>query len=415
MKIKKKYLITILVVCILVSVSTIVFVLVPKYKEYKERKEYEERLKNATILVELKGNLDVSFYSEVKVSDFLVSINGELVDDFLIDTKTIGEKEVVFHYINNEENLKIPYRFKVNVVDDVKPVIWLGGSYSVTTEYNGDLLEDIVCADNYDDNPKCEILGEYDTSKVGSYNLTFKATDSSNNVTEKAFTLYVKEPVISSEKPNTSKPTYTYFQDVIQEYKTNKTKIGIDVSSWQGDIDFDAVKAAGVEFAFVRIGSTKGINGEYFLDNKFEQNIEGFHRVGIPVGVYFYTYASTREAALRDARWVLKQLEDKKIDLPVVYDWESWSFYNAFHQSFYSTSMNAKVFLDEVSKAGYEGMLYSSKNYLEKVWFDIGYDTWLAHYTSQTNYEGEYRYWQFCSNGRVDGIKGNVDLDIMYA
>ena len=76
--------------------------------------------------------------------------------------------------------------------------------------------------------------------------------------------------------------------------------------------------------------------------------------------------------------------------------------------------MNAKSFLDTIKKAGYEGLLYSSKNYLENVWYDTGYDIWLAHYTNKTSYTGDYKYWQMCSNGRVDGINGNVDINIMY-
>ncbi len=77
--------------------------------------------------------------------------------------------------------------------------------------------------------------------------------------------------------------------------------------------------------------------------------------------------------------------------------------------------MNAKAFLDTISNEGYKGLLYSSKNYLEKVWFPLDeYEVWLAHYTKQTNYEGDYKYWQLASNGRVSGINGFVDVNIMY-
>ena len=93
---------------------------------------------------------------------------------------------------------------------------------------------------------------------------------------------------------------------------------------------------------------------------------------------------------------------------------ESWSFYNEFNQSFYSLSKSAKSYLNTIEKAGYKGMLYSSKKYLETVWYDLGYDIWLAHYTDETTYKGKYTYWQLCSNGRVDGIKGNVDINIYY-
>jgi GH25 family lysozyme M1 (1,4-beta-N-acetylmuramidase) len=76
--------------------------------------------------------------------------------------------------------------------------------------------------------------------------------------------------------------------------------------------------------------------------------------------------------------------------------------------------MNAKAFLDTIKDAGYKGINYSSKRYLETVWYPLEYDTWLAHYTKQTTYKGKYKYWQLTSTGRIDGIKGYVDIDIMY-
>lgn len=409
---KRKHLLIILGVCLCISITLIVTVLIPQYKKYRAQKEYEEKIANATIIVNLKEDLTVPFLESAKVSDFIENINGEVISDYQIDTSKMGEQEVNFEYIN-EENIKIPYTYKINIQDKTAPVVWLGSNYTVTTEYDGSLLEDIVCADNYDDNPTCEIIGEYNTKKVGQYPLTFKATDASGNTTTQEFTLTVKEPT-KSNTTSPSKPSYTYFSDVIENYKKENAKIGIDVSSWQGDIDFEAVKNAGVEFAFLRVGSSKGINGEYFVDKKFLQNIEGFNKVGIPVGIYFYSYANSKESAIQDAKWVLEQIKDYKIDLPIAYDWESWSFYNEFHQSFYSTTMNAKAFLDTIQESGYQGALYSSKNYLEKVWYDTGYDIWLAHYTEQTSYQGDYTYWQMCSNGKVDGISGYVDINIMY-
>lgn len=411
---KRKHLYLILCICIIISITLLTTIIIPRFKAYKEKKIYEEKLKNATIIVDLKDNLSTNFLSDIKVSDFITNINGELINDYTIDTSNLGEVEVNFEYIN-EEDIKIPYSFKVDIKDETPPSIWLNNTYSVTTSYTGSLLEDITCADDLDDNPTCEIIGNYDTSKVGNYDLTFKATDSSGNTTTKDFTLSVKNPSNTNNNQNSnSNPSYTLFSDIFKKHKTANTKIGIDISSWQGDIDFDAVAASGVEFAFIRVGSSKGIGGEYFVDKKFIQNIEGFNRVGIPVGIYFYSYANNEESAINDAKWVLEQIKDYKVDLPVAYDWESWSFYNEFHQSFYSTTKNAKAFLDTITKEGYEGALYSSKNYLENVWYDTGYDTWLAHYTSKTNYQGSYKYWQLCSNGKVDGIKGNVDINIMY-
>lgn len=410
---KKKHLIVILIICLIVSITLLSTIIIPNYQIYLNEKEYQEKLNNAIIKVDLKDDLTIPFLEEATVTDFIEKINGLVVSDYNIDTSKVGEQEINFEFIN-EENIKIPYKYKIKIKDQTAPAVWLSNTYSITTNYDGSLLEDITCADNYDDHPKCEIIGNYNTKKVGDYPLTFRATDSSGNVTNKKFTLKVREPVKKIPSSNNKKPSHTYFIDVIKNYKTPNTKIGIDVSSWQGDIDYNALKQAGVEFAFIRVGSTRGINGEYFLDKKYVQNISGFNKVGIPVGIYFYSYANNRESAIRDAKWVLNQIKDYQIDLPIAYDWESWSFYNAFNQSFYSTTKNAEAFLDTITASGYKGALYSSKNYLEKVWYDTGYDVWLAHYTKQTSYKGNYKYWQLCSNGRVDGIKGNVDINIMY-
>lgn len=409
---KKKIISILLIICILMDITLVSIVLIPKYQEYKEQKEYKRLIEQATVKIDLKDNLNTSFFSTVKVTDFIESINGQVVDDYKIDTSKLGSQKVSFEYIN-EENIKIPYSYDITIKDDIAPDVWLGNSKSVTTSYTGNLLDDIVCADNLDDNPKCEIIGNYDTKKVGSYKLKFIATDNSGNKTEKDFTLNVKEPT-EKKSSSSSSSKRTNFSDVIAKHKTANTKIGIDVSTWQGNIDFQKVKDAGVEFVFIRVGSTYGINGEYFVDKQFVRNIKGFNEVGIPVGIYFYSYANSEESAIRDAKWVLNQIKGYKIDFPIAYDWESWSFYNEFNQSFYSLTKSAKAFLDTINEAGYDGVLYSSKNYLEKVWFDTGYEVWLAHYTEQTSYQGDYTYWQLCSNGKVDGISGRVDINIMY-
>ena len=91
-----------------------------------------------------------------------------------------------------------------------------------------------------------------------------------------------------------------------------------------------------------------------------------------------------------------------------------FKYFLTFTTSDLELAKDGKVFLDTVGIAGYDGLLYSSKTYLEKIWLDIDYEIWLAHYTSKTNDEGDYRFWQRCNNGRVEGITGDVDIDIMY-
>ena len=369
------------------------------------------RVKTAKIEINLKENLTINFNDSVRVSDYIDSINGKIVDDYLIDTSEIGKKNIEFSFIN-DQGIKLKYNFDVNIVDTTPPVIWLNTSYRVK-KGNTFKASDILCGDDYDPEPNCYIEGDYDTDTVGEYPLVYKAQDSSGNINTEEFILKVYEPKQSTSGSN-SKVDYIKFSDVVKEYKTSNIKIGIDVSAWQGDIDFEKLKSAGVEFIIIRVGGTKGTNGEYFLDKKFIQNISNANKYNIPVGIYFYSYADSREAAINDARWVWEQIRNYKVDLPIAFDWEEWSSFNEYNLSFFELSKISEVFLETLTKYGYQGMLYSSKSYLEYIWFPSNYDIWLAHYTKDTNYQGKYRFWQLCDTGRVDGIKGNVDIDIMY-
>ena len=369
------------------------------------------RVKTAKIEIKLVENLDADFADTLRVSSFIESINGKIVDDYYLDTDSLGKKKVNFQYVN-DDGIKLKYSYEINVVDKEAPLIWLGKSYNVTKGSEDNLLEKIMCGDNYDKNPVCVIEGDYDLNNVGSYKLVFKATDSNGNTSEKKFTLNVNEP--SDNKGSNGVKTVTEFSDVIKNYKNDNTQIGIDVSKWQGDIDFSKLKNAGVEFVIIRVGSSNGINGENFVDSKFVQNIENANSVGIPVGVYFYSYANSVDRAVSDAKWIIDQIKDYKVDLPIAFDWENWGSFNKYELSFFGLTNMAKKFMDTVKSSGYDAMLYSSKTYLENIWMSVDYPVWLAHYTKNTNYTGDYTYWQLCSNGRVDGINGDVDIDIRY-
>lgn len=370
------------------------------------------RVKNAVIKVTLDETLETEFLSDVKVSDFISDINGTIVDDYVIDTTDIGKKKIEFEYIN-DDNIKVKYNYEINVVDNVAPLIWLNNSYTVNVGSDISLTDKILCGDDTDPNPTCEVIGEYNMNEAGTYPLVFKATDNSGNVTEKEFNLIVREPKTSGTSSG-GVSTKTLFSEVVDAHKTENTEIGLDISKWQGDVDFNALKEAGVEFVIIRVGTSSGINGENLVDSKFEQNINGANKAGIPVGIYFYSYANSEDRAISDALWVLEQIKDYKVDLPIAFDWENWSFYNEFNLSFFGLSSMADSFVKTVRDAGYEGMLYSSKNYLEDIWFKGDYPVWLAHYTTKTNYEGDYEFWQLCNNGRVAGINGDVDINIRY-
>lgn len=371
------------------------------------------RVKTAKVEVVLKSDMTLEFNDKAKVSDYIESINGKIIDDYNIDSSKIGVKTIEFKFIN-DDGIKLKYKYDLEVVDTIPPVIWLSGSYRVRKGAKIDLASAIMCGDNYDSSPNCFIEGEYDLNKEGKYKLVYKAIDQSNNMHMEKFTLTVYTPGSSSSSSGTYKSTRTKFSDVIKKHKTDKTSIGIDVSKWQGDIDFDALKSAGVEFIMIRVGTTKGTYGEYVLDPKFKRNIQEANRVGIKAGIYFYTYATDIKSARSDALWVVEHIKDYKIDLPVAFDWEDWNNFNEYGISFYELTSLSNEFVKILNNNGYKGMLYSSKSYLEYIWYPVDYDVWLAHYTNKTSYKGKYLMWQLCSNGKVDGINGNVDIDVMY-
>lgn len=370
------------------------------------------RVKTAKVEVKLSEKLEANFADTLRVSSFIESINGKIVDDYVIDTDKLGKKTINFEFVN-EDGIKIKYSYVIDVVDKEAPLIWLGKSYNVTKGSEDYLLDKIMCGDNYDNNPKCYIEGEYNLDEVGSYKLVFKAEDSNGNKAEKKFTLNVNESKKGGSNSNTEKVT-TDFSQIVKDYKNDDTQIGIDVSKWQGDIDFSKLKASGVEFVIIRVGSSNGLNGENFVDSKFIQNVKNANAVGIPVGIYFYSYASTIDRAISDAKWIIEQIKDYKVDLPIAFDWENWNSFNKFDVSFFGLTNIAKGFMDTVKDAGYDAMLYSSKTYLENIWMPTSYSIWLAHYTKNTNYTGDYSFWQMCSNGRVNGINGDVDINIRY-
>lgn len=370
------------------------------------------RVKNAKVMVKYVSNREVSYGKRVYVKDFIISINGKLIDNKLIDTTKLGEKKVNYKYIN-DDGIKVKMSFSIDVVDKEAPIIWVSNTYNIKLGSEEALEDIIMCGDNYDKKPKCSIKGDYDINKVGKYNLVYEAIDTNNNKTSKKFTLNVYEDM-ENKKEEVSKKV-TLFSDVRNNYKTDNTEVGIDISKWQGDVDFKKLKEANVEFVMIRIGTSKGLDGENVLDSKFLENIKNANKEGIKVGLYFYSLASSNKKAIEDAKWIIDIIKNGgyKVEMPIAFDWENWKYFNLYNVSFYGLSSIAKSFMDTIKESGYESILYSSKTYLDNIWYDVGYPIWLAHYTSKTSFEG-HSMWQICNNGRVDGINVDVDIDIRY-
>lgn len=311
---------------------------------------------------------------------------------------------------------KTTYTIKYTVVDTTPPVI-LGGSVSTYVGKKVNLVNKFLCGDNYDDTPTCKVIGTYDFNKVGKYKLKYKATDSSGNSKTVSFTLNVKEKPASSSSSSSSSSTKKGkpISDYIKKYKNKNTMIGVDVSSWQDEIDWAKAKKAGVEFAIIRIGFGHTNSGEIKMDKQFQNNIKNAKKNGVKVGLYFFSYAENETQAKQHAQWIIKQLNGEKLDLPIAYDWENWGSFNSYHMSFTRVHNSAQTFISTLEKAGYKGMLYSSAYYLTRLWGSNFKNQWLAYYTSNNDYtEKPFMMWQATSSGKVDGIPGFVDIDILY-
>lgn len=369
---------------------------------------FQIKIDNSHIIY--KENLEVEVYDTINVSKLVKYISGEILEDKLINTDNLGNQTIQFLYQDNHKKKKYG-TVTISVVDTTKPVIFINDVYTISKDSDKSLTNILMSVDNYDSNPKREIIGDYNLKIEGNYPLVYQVSDSSGNVSKKEFTL----KVIDSNKIEKNKEEdNTNFQDIIKNYKKENNLIGIDVSKWQEEIDFKKVKEAGAEFVMIKIGSQDGIDGESILDPYFEKNIQKAMESELKIGIYYYSHARNITDATDQANWVLNQISKYKIDLPIAFDWENWNNFNSYSVSLHDINYIAETFLNIIKEKGYSTMLYSSKYYLENIWNINNQSTWLAHYTKQTNYDRDYIMWQICSNGKIDGIKPYVDIDILY-
>ena len=367
----------------------------------------------------LKEDLTAEVYSKVKVDDYIDNIEGKIIKKDKINTKKLGTKEISFIYLNSD-NKKRMGTFEIEVIDTEKPLVWISSNYRYKVGSEID-FDSIICKDNYDDNPKCEVEGDFDVNTPGEYLLKYVATDSSGNKSESNFNLIIYEPApVAETNTNNSSETgiteapFTNFSDVLATHKNENTEIGIDVSKWQGDVDYKKVSEAGASFVMIRVGYQKGVKSGYEIDPYFKDNIKNALENDLKVGVYFYSYADSKKEAKKQGKWVIKQIKDYDITLPIVFDFESFDAFNEMELSIFGLNEIADAFIDEVESKGYKGMLYGSKNYLNAFWKYHTEPVWLAHYTDETDYTGDYTMWQLCDDGKIDGIEGYVDIDILY-
>lgn len=194
---------------------------------------------------------------------------------------------------------------------------------------------------------------------------------------------------------------------------------GIDVSTYQGNIDWKKVKADGVKYAIIRLGYRGYGTGALMIDDYYHQNMKNAKAAGVKVGVYFYSQAVNVEEAVEEAELVLKNIKNYELDYPVVFDIEDAPSRNAR-----TAGMSKKTatditiaFCERIKKAGHHPMVYANSR-----WFvsrlDMSrltkYDKWLAQYYEIPFFPYQFQMWQYTGKGRVNGIKGDVDMNISF-
>lgn len=195
----------------------------------------------------------------------------------------------------------------------------------------------------------------------------------------------------------------------------NAVKRGMDVSYWQGLINWERAKADGIDFAILRCGYVKTL-GRPQVDQQWKRNAQECERLGIPYGVYIYSYAKTVEAAKAEADHVINTLKGFSPTYPVYFDLEEKSLEGTSNRMLLANM--ASAFCDKIAAAGYTPGIYANtnwwNNYLTDPVFDQ-WERWVAQYNSKCSYtRGSYRLWQCSASGKVDGIVGNVDLDLEF-
>lgn len=195
-------------------------------------------------------------------------------------------------------------------------------------------------------------------------------------------------------------------------------QMGIDVSKWNGSIDWDRVRNAGITYAIIRCGYRGSSTGALVEDPYFRENMQGALNAGLKVGVYFFTQATNEVEAVEEASMAIALCRDYRVTYPVFIDTEgAGGNGRADGLDMETRTKVCQAFCQTVEDAGYTGGIYGSRNWFRtRLRMDALADhvIWLAEYREKPVYAGNYHFWQYTSSGNVDGIEGRVDLDISY-
>ena len=213
------------------------------------------------------------------------------------------------------------------------------------------------------------------------------------------------------------------------QYETDEITTGIDVSEFQGNIDWKAVEDSGIDFAMIRVGYRGMKNGEIKEDACAKYNLQEASKNGLKIGAYFFSTAVTEEEAKEEAEWTKNLLSGYPVTYPVAYNCEGFQNPSSrqFELSVEERTKLADAFLKSIEEGSYTGMFYAAKNELDdnNLWnaddLSLNYRIWVAQYSDQTwpektksDYTGDHVMWQYTNQGKLDGIKGAVDFNVAY-
>lgn len=272
--------------------------------------------------------------------------------------------------------------------------------------------------------------GEYyvQLKPLGDYQIPQNATrvhvkDKVEYVAIDDISLLIKtEDDIDAEKEDTGEAEAVLDADQTeikqQQSITGTQRQGIDVSKWNGEIDWSRVKNAGIDFTIIRAGYRGSSTGSLVVDPRFEANIKGASANGVMVGVYFFTQAVNEVEAVEEASAVLQLVREYHLDYPIFIDTEgAGGNGRADGLDPETRTLVCEAFCRTIENAGYRSGVYASRNWYNNNLYTERLDDyyiWLAEYRSTPLYQGRYQMWQYTSKGSVDGIVGNVDMDISY-
>lgn len=239
------------------------------------------------------------------------------------------------------------------------------------------------------------------------------------------------DPVVAAtpEKPEGDGASVDVSQVVANSNETDEITFGIDVSKYQGTINWSKVADAGVDFAMVRVGYRTLEDGKIVADSNAKYNMQEAQKYGIKVGAYFFSTAVSKDEAIEEANWVADYISKYKITYPVAYNCEGFSQSNSRQYNMTKTERTdvAMAFMNRISERGYTPMFYASKGELQNdtSWetsrIDDSYKIWVAQYpsnpypeTSASSYGGSHAMWQYTNQGSVSGISKPVDVNIAY-